>query len=204
MQSRVKTRGFKSIFPMIYLFSYSLISLTAYLIWQAIRPRYCILVDWQIRELIKKGAIAGYNPDFINASSLDVRLGKHIEIERGTELVKITMGKEGYHLTPGEFILAETVEVFNLPDNISCEFRLRSSPARMGQGHALAVWIDPGFNNSVLTLELKNYRQNASIHLYPGMRIGQIIFHRHAHCETSYRVKGRYNGDRQVTASKGV
>jgi hypothetical protein len=42
----------------IYLFSYFLISLTAYLIWQAIRPRYCILVDWQIRELIKKGAIA--------------------------------------------------------------------------------------------------------------------------------------------------
>ncbi len=162
-----------------------------------------ILVDRQIRELLKEGAMENYDPSLINPSSLDVRLGPNLQIERGTELVPYQI-KEEYHLSPSQFALAETLETFHLPDYISCEFRLKSSIARMGLGHALAVWIDPGFNNSVLTLELKNYRQQASIRLYPGMKIGQIIFHRHFHCETSYRVKGRYNGDRQVTASKGV
>lgn len=33
-------------------------------------------------------------------------------------------------LMPGEFILAQSVEVFNLPDDLSAEYKLKSSMAR--------------------------------------------------------------------------
>lgn len=179
------------------------------------------------------GCISPFDKDLINPASLDVLLGDEIVIEsplflrplvawfsviRGlivSDFWNILNGQKssdglifakmvkGYRLCPGEFILACTEETFNLPDNITCEFRLKSSRAREGLGHALAVWVDPGFSNSVLTLELKNYSRWRSIRLSPGMKIGQLIFHHHYHCQTSYRETGRYNGDRTVQISKG-
>ena len=56
-----------------------------------------------------------------------------------------------------------------------------------------------------LTLELKNILQHHRLALRPGMRIGQIVFLRHADAgERSYRLKGRYGGQTGVQPSKGV
>ena len=191
-----------------------------------------ILVDWQIDKLIRKSnLITPYDPSHLNPASLDVLLGDKILIEcplwrqplkawsllmRGVLLDNFWNILNGdtpryllidinqkYYVSPNEFFLASTKEVFNLPDDISCEFRLKSSRAREGWGHALAVWIDPGFNNSVLTLELKNYTRFKKLHLFSGMKIGQIIFHEHEYCDKSYRETGRYNGDLTVQNSKG-
>ncbi len=41
-------------------------------------------------------------------------------------------------LEPGEFCLAETVELFKIPDDISAQFALKSSRAREGYNHCLA------------------------------------------------------------------
>ena len=191
-----------------------------------------ILTDAEIHELITiKKAIAPYDPALLNPTSLDVLLGDKIYIEspqwrqpfkawsllmRGVLvddfwgilngdraeflLVDIT---NGYRVSPNEFLLASTKEVFNLPENNSSEFRLKSSRAREGFGHALAVWIDPGFSNSVLTLEIKNYTRYKKLFLISGMKIGQLIFHQHKTCEKSYVHTGRYNGDLAVQTSKG-
>ena len=92
-----------------------------------------------------------------------------------------------------------------LPDDVAGQFALKSSVARSGIEHLMAGYIDPGFNNSVLTLELKNARRSHPVFLWPGMRIGQIIWQRMAATPTtSYRESGRYNGDKSVTASKGL
>ena len=111
---------------------------------------------------------------------------------------------EKYTLEPGEFILAQTIEVFNLPNHIAGEFRLKSTAARNGLDQSLAVWLDPGWNGSVLTIELKNITQHHALILRPGMKIGQVVFFQ---CfpvpdEHSYAVKGQYNNDKTTQAGK--
>lgn len=109
-----------------------------------------------------------------------------------------------YDLQPGEFVLAHTNEVFNMPNDLSAEYSLKSSLARNGLEHMLAGWIDPGFNNSTLTLELRNTTRHHVLRLRLGMPIGQVKFFRHEEVPAwaSYAARGRYNGDAEVSAIK--
>jgi len=121
-----------------------------------------ILSDWQIRSRCEGGMVQGYDPALINPASLDVRLGDTLLIEsaQSRELVPYPLDRHSqadpYELRPGQFCLADTIEVFNIPDDIAGEFRLKSSRAREGLDQALAVWLDPGWHGSVLTMELRN------------------------------------------------
>ena len=169
-----------------------------------------IISDWQIAERCRAGMVAGWDPALVNPASLDVRLGDTLLIEsaQSPELVPYPLHRHSqddpYELKPGQFCLADTVEVFNIPDDIAGEFRLKSSRAREGLDQALAVWLDPGWHGSVLTMELRNNRQLWPVWLWPGMKIGQIVFHLMAERPiNSYAVTGRYNGDTTVHASKG-
>jgi dCTP deaminase len=168
------------------------------------------LSDWQIRSRCEGGMIEGYDPALINPASLDVRLGDTLLIESvsSRELLPYPLSRHTeanpYEMVPGQFCLAQTVEVFNLPDDVAAEFRLKSSPAREGLDQALAVWCDPGWHGSVLTLELRNNRQLWPQLLWPGMKIGQMVFHlMDERPVNSYAKTGRYNGDLAVMASKG-
>jgi dCTP deaminase len=109
-----------------------------------------------------------------------------------------------YELQPNEFILAQTLEIFNLPDNICAEFKLKSSGARTGLENALATWCDCGWHGSVLTLELKNFLRYHTLKLTAGMPIGQMIFYRVPMVpkERSYATIGRYNKDKSVQVVK--
>ena len=168
-----------------------------------------ILPDHEIAKLCRAGMITPFDDYLINPASLDVRLGDHIMIElesqqdlHPADIINHTK-ENPYLLYPDEFILAQTLEVFNIPDTVSGQFALKSSLARLGFEHLLAGWIDPGFNNSVLTLELKNARKHQPLPLWPGMRIGQIIFMQMASTpDVSYRDSGRYNDDLTVTQCK--
>ncbi len=175
-----------------------------------------LLSGYEINALIERGGVVtntdGKN---INASSLDVTLGDSVLVERPSGLRgRVRLGEdkletykvditEGYTLAPGEFILAHTREVFNLPDSISAEYKLKSSMARVGLEHLNAGWCDAGWNGSVLTLELKNMTRMHEIVIKAGDKIGQMVFFRHQPAgEHSYRIKGRYNGDKSVTSAK--
>ena len=112
--------------------------------------------------------------------------------------------EEPYLLRPGQFVLAQTLETFAIPRDLSAQFLLKSSRAREGLGHLLAGWIDPGWHGSVLTLELQNVRQLQCVPLWPGMRIGQIVFHTLAERpQVTYDQTGRYNGHATVHGSLG-
>ena len=105
-------------------------------------------------------------------------------------------------LSPGSFCLAETRECFNLPDDISAQFVLKSSRAREGLNHLLAGWCDPGWHGSKLTLELKNERRYHDIPLYPGLKIGQMVFHVMSNIPVhSYALTGNYNNHLTVMPS---
>lgn len=152
----------------------------------------------------------------INGASIDITLDKYIQIENcgvvslgdkeTISMISQNIEDLDYELAPSEFILASSIERFNLPNNIACEYKLKSSLARSGLQHLLAGWCDPGWTNSKLTLELKNVTQFHILKLTYGMKIGQVIFWE---CEPvpekySYKLKGRYNNQHHVTGSKGV
>lgn len=145
-----------------------------------------VLCDWEIQaRCLGSQMVTPFEPELLNPASLDVRLGDElmIEVMDSRELIRVDISdrtKENpYLLLPGEFCLAHTVEEFCLPEDISAQFVLKSSRARAGLNHLLAGWCDPGWGtsgSSVLTLELKNERRHHSIELFPGMKIGQLVF----------------------------
>lgn len=169
-----------------------------------------ILSDSEIRALCEQGMVTPFDPALVNPASLDVRLGDRLLIEsaESAELVEYPLDRHTedhpYWLVPGQFVLAETVETFHLPDFIAAQFMLKSSRARSGLEHLMAGYCDPGWHGSRLTLELKNVRQLQPIPIWPGLKIGQMVFHRMAQVpERSYAITGRYNGHQTVMGSLG-
>jgi len=154
--------------------------------------------------------VVPFDPDLVNPASIDVLLGDRlmVEVPDRPELQILGISHhtqaDPYWMAPGEFCLAETREIFNLPDCIAAQFVLKSSRAREGLEHLLAGYCDPGWHGSRLTLELQNARQMHPIAIWPNMKIGQMVFHKmDAIPARSYAITGRYNGDQAVTASKG-
>lgn len=169
-----------------------------------------ILADWEITALCESGMVTPFERELVNPASLDVRLGEFLLIEssESEQLVRYPLDRHSqvdpYRMVPGQFVLAQTVETFHLPRFIAAQFMLKSSRARSGLEHLMAGYCDPGWRGSVLTLELHNSRQLHPVSLWPGMKIGQIVFHRMSQRPLrDYSKTGRYNGDQQVTASKG-
>ena len=170
----------------------------------------------ELRALQDDGVIRNSLPEHVNSTSIDVTLGDKLLVERdGTyvslrnreslNMKQVSISSSGYYrLDPGEFVLACTEQSFYLPNDISCEYKLKSSMARLGLEHMNAGWCDAGWNGSVLTLELLNVTKYHYIRLHPGVRIGQVVFFRHTPVpvEHSYAVRGRYNGDKSVSGVK--
>jgi deoxycytidine triphosphate deaminase len=170
-------------------------------------------------ELHEQGVII-CDPKNINGASIDITLGDEMLLEVPPETTNVALidprdknqtlqfkkVQGSLVLTPGSFALATTNEVFNLPDNIACEYKLKSSLARSGLQHMLAGWCDPGWNNSKLTMEFYNATKFHHILLTPGMKIGQMVFFEcdPVPADKSYAVTGQYNNQATVTANKGA
>jgi len=174
----------------------------------------------QLVLLVARGVITNVTENMINASSIDLTLGKTLLVEHVEPNQRHTLGLNNgaqlrtrtvdlnasgcYDMAPGEFLLAHSVQMFHMPLNLSAEYKLKSSMARIGLEHLTAGWIDAGFHNSVLTLELKNMTRGHYIRLRPGDRIGQVTFLQHeaVDYQRSYAARGRYNHDRTVKGAK--
>lgn len=154
--------------------------------------------------------VSPYIEAHLNPASLDVTLGGIVlvETEDSFDLKELDISHHTQHdplwIAPQEFFLAETQEIFSLPDYVGAQFVLKSSRAREGWDHAEAGWCDPGWFGSRLTMELKNSRRFHSLPIWPGMKIGQMKFILvSGTVERSYAETGRYNCDLMVTSSKG-
>jgi len=131
----------------------------------------------------------------IEPSSVDLRLGnKYGKYEQQPHPVKVweeetfpdywvrdcreMVNRNGaIPIEPGEFILAHTQEVVNLPKDIVGILQGRSSVGRMGIAVENAGLVDRSFHGD-LTLELKNQGKN-EVWLKPGMRIVQMTLYKH-------------------------
>lgn len=166
-------------------------------------------------KLVENGVINA-KPENINGASIDITLGnvmrfeginpRTIDIVGESPIPMILEKSDQFYIRPGEFCLAESREVFNLPNNIAAEYKLKSSLARNGLNHLLAGWCDPGWYGSTLTLELHNVMQYHTIKLQSGMKIGQVVFYEVEPVpeEKSYKIQGQYNNQKGAQGSKGV
>lgn len=144
----------------------------------------------------------------IQPASVDIRLGNTFSIVDDTPSGIITLGgkieyktivTDTYLILPGQFVLATTMEYFELPDNLTAFVEGRSSLGRMGLFIQNAGWVDPGFKGEI-TLELYNANKCA-IELKAGRRVGQLVF---AKMDDSALnpYNGKYQGQRGATGSR--
>ncbi len=177
-------------------------------------------------SLLDAGVMVHSDLDNVNSASIDIRLGEfilteHVELSDVTRALSLkrvvlrnkeaiatrkhSLIKDGpFILYPGEFCLAQSHEIFNLPNSLSAEYKLKSSMARIGLEHLNAGWCDAGWHGSVLTLELVNLCRGHEIVLQHMDHIGQVVFFRHEEvpADRSYAVRGRYNNDKTVQGVK--
>lgn len=169
-----------------------------------------ILSDRTIEKMVAEGSltITPLTKEQIQSASVDIRLGNTFSITEDSSTGVITMEREilyrtiqtdTYILLPGQFILATTMEYFELPDNLTAFVEGRSSLGRMGLFIQNAGWVDPGFKGEI-TLELFNANRCA-IELKAGRRVGQLVFAKMDEpAEHPYR--GKYQNQRGATGSK--
>jgi len=180
-----------------------------------------ILSDRSIKEKLKTGEISiePFSEEFVQPASYDLHLDgviltfntdKHeiIDVKKPLDdlMLRIDIDdKEGYILKPGQFVLANIVEITGVDDKHVGRLEGKSSLARMGLIiHATAGFLDPG-NKLRLTLEIANLSP-LPIRIYSGMKIAQLAFEElDKSCERPYGSSGlnsKYKGDMTVQASK--
>jgi dCTP deaminase len=166
-----------------------------------------ILNDATIRELAQaREMISPYLEELQNPASYDVRIGRRLmeATPVGWRIHDMSSFSEEspFLLEFGQFYLAETIETFNLPEDVSALFFLKSSRARRGVEHSHAGFCDPGWHGSKLTMELTCVHPYDPIPVWEGMKIGQMVFQETKPVEVSYAKTGRYNGDQTVMPEK--
>jgi len=179
-----------------------------------------ILSDKAILQALKKKEILikPFNRKDLQPASYDLHMDKNIMYfdKEKTTLIDVkepvkdymktkTLKKgESYILYPGDFIIANMVEITGVDNRHVGRLEGKSSLARLGIIiHATAGFLDPG-NKIRLTLEICNLN-NLPIRIYEGMKIAQIAFEElDQECERPYGTDGlgsKYYNNGQVKES---
>jgi deoxycytidine triphosphate deaminase len=169
----------------------------------------------ELVSLVQASVIEGVAPDHINAASIDVTLGNILWVEASPNglntvvdlidketpaMTQIDLGRVGYYdLAPGQFCLAQTREMFNLPEGVNAshwqapavagEYKLKSSMARAGMGHLLAGWCLVGSTKIPLAdgteAEIRDLVGRDDVYVYAAGSNGKLFYVKKAeniHC----------------------
>jgi dCTP deaminase len=147
------------------------------------------------------------DPRQIEPASVDLRLGNTFLTPRAINGICSMSDPPEYDAVTAEefvvptrgFVLATTLEVVTLPDNLTAFVEGRSSVGRLGLFIQNAGWVDPGFTGAI-TLELYN-ANSAPMRIEAGRRICQLVIAMADRAvENPYR--GKYQGQRHTTGSR--
>ena len=180
-----------------------------------------ILCDKDIKHYIKLGEIVidPYVKSHVQPASYDVCLSNAFQVFRNynqdiidpqedqrQSMERIEIDEDSsFVIHPGEFVLGSTQEKLTLPNYIVSRLEGKSSLGRLGLiVHCTAGYIDPGWTEGQITLELSN-AANLPIRLRPGMKIGQLSFAKMTGpAEVPYgdpRLNSKYQGQQGPTIS---
>lgn len=146
-----------------------------------------------------------YDPKNIGPNSYDVRLGDELVVyleavldaKQENRTRTITIPEDGIVLRPGRLYLGKTVEWTSSPGFVPM-YEGRSSLGRLGvSSHITAGFGDIGFEGN-WTLEISVVQP---VRIYPGMRIGQLYWHKPVG-EITSTYCGKYQGQEDIQASK--
>ena len=179
-----------------------------------------VLSDRDIAAALAAGRVKvdPYDEADLQPSSIDLHLDRSFRVFRNnrypyidvrspqpdlTELLNVA-DDEPFVLHPGEFVLGQTLEWVELPNDLVARLEGKSSLGRLGLLiHSTAGYVDPGWKGK-LTLELSNVAK-LPIALYFGMKIGQIsFFAMSSPVDRPYGSAGlgsKYQGQSEPTAS---
>jgi dCTP deaminase len=140
--------------------------------------------------------------------SVDLRLGSHFLLpqippqpyfdQSGSNYAKqsylhLHAPLGSYFVLPAhQTVLGATLEFIKMPFDLAGEILTKSSIARTFMLIETAPWIHPSYRGC-LTLEIANV-SNASILLYPGMPIGQLILMETTIKKAPEKISGSYVG----------
>jgi dCTP deaminase len=168
-----------------------------------------ILSDYKIEELLKSGelVIEPIEESQVEPASVDLKLGRTFLVPRVTSGIFSMSEPPDYEEVESDifvvpahgFVLATTMEVIGLPNNLTAFVEGRSSIGRMGLFIQNAGWVDPGFEGHI-TLELYN-ANSAPMKVEAGRRICQLVI-AEADQEVKNPYRGKYQGQRQATGSR--
>ena len=180
-----------------------------------------VLSDKSIRQSVasKKLLIFPFDDSLVQSGSYNVRLGNSFRIFKNTskpyldvkepveefmEMLTMDRGKP-IIIHPGVFILSETTEYFEFPENFIGRLEGRSSLGRLGiQIHSTAGFFEPGFKGTA-SLNISNL-SGIPVALYPGMQIAQMVFEELTTAAQypygSRKLQSKYQGQRGPTESR--
>ena len=154
-----------------------------------------VLSDKDIKKFLKAGKIKITPlPDLkevLGSCSIDLRLGFSFRVfdhskypyidPRNPKLTNDVTSEmkikenEPFILQPGDFVLAMTIESYELPDHLLARLEGRSSLGRLGiVVHSTASVFEPGWKGKVV-MELGNMGR-MPVALYAGMRVCALTF----------------------------
>ncbi len=165
-----------------------------------------ILGHSKITEMAEKEKlIENFDEECLTGAGYDLRLGRVYKItsdgfigisERRMPNIKeleVKSKNKKIKLESNEYVLVETIEKVNMPDNLIARILPRSSLFRCGCTLITAV-VDPGYEGT-LTVGVKNL-STRNFELESGARIGQIVFETIDGDTKTY--SGRYQGGKVV------
>ncbi len=159
-----------------------------------IANRSLLLELCPIKDMLNHKESFGGVSHGLTEAGYDIRIKQSIRFLPG-EGVEVLDNKSYYHYE-GNFVLASSLERFNMPPNLVGVVHDKSTWARRGLSVFNTV-IEPGWKGW-LTLELV-YHGGDELVIPPGVGIAQVLFHRTEH-DAIYDGKYNNQGDYPVPA----
>ncbi len=180
-------------------------------------PYQGLLADWQIRELVKDGMITPFaegerRPGVISygltSYGYDARIGRKFKVftnvygaivdpKNFDSSAFVDVETDTCVIPPNSFVLAETVETFDIPRDVLSVCLGKSTMARCGLIVNVTP-LEPSWRG-VVTVEISNTTPLPA-RIYANEGIMQILFFRGLPCETSYAdKKGKYQNQAGLT-----
>jgi len=167
-------------------------------------PEECAMIQPFLQMQVGKPSFGlgsfGYDlrlgSNFLLASRIDI-IADPIDYDKN--LCRVLKREDEFILHPGHHVLTESVETFNMPEDVCGVCWGKSSYARCGLLVNVTP-LEPGWKG-ILTLELANVSPNP-IRLHVGKGIAQVVFFRGERPDRTYTEKesgGIYQGQVGVT-----